>query len=186
MLNVLVSEYTVFADLARAGLTDAVFRIPGVCFAAVDLLLAREFTAEQRALLGQVGVDALTLSERELLAARDYQRSVKHISLTEAGSLVAAKERGLTIFAGYGHLRLCAEADGVSVVDVLWAMDRLGVYGILKPNQMRACLETLRAHPRCRLPQDEVAERMSRWLAADASPSRPSSNRPMTRATGKA
>ncbi len=66
------------------------------------------------------------------------------------------------LLTGDAPLRALAEAEQVECHGVLWLIDRMDAELVAEPAVLRAGLDRLARHPRCRLPRAEIDARLAR------------------------
>jgi hypothetical protein len=165
MLQVVISESAVLFELERGRVRDLLWRLPDVRFAAVDLLLEREFTSDERDQFFSAGLINLSLSDEEIAACQHYEGNERRLSLTDVASLVVARQRSHALLVTHGPLRLRAKLDEIRVVDCLWVLDLLHDHGLASRSSLHASLTMIESYPRCRIPAAEVRARLSRWMS---------------------
>ena len=166
MRQVLISDTSVLIDLGRCNCLTAAFRLPEVSFAVPEILYARELEDSEGPTLRALGLQIVALSSGELALASSYQERVKTISLPDSSALALARQRQLTLLTGDGPLRELARVEGVPIHGVLWLLDELERHAVVTATELLHGLSALKAHPRCRLPQSSVNERLARWRLA--------------------
>lgn len=162
-MKVLVSDTSVLIDLDRAGLLEATFRLE-FQFEVPDVLYRKEIDPypELRRLVTW-GLGISEVSPTGVGRAQLYRADRPGLSAVDALALALAFERGWVLLTGDGDLRSLAEDEGVERHGVLWIFDCLEESRILKAKELHQALSTLAAHPRCRLPKQEITSRLERW-----------------------
>lgn len=89
-------------------------------------------------------------------------RAHPKLSLPDAFAYVLASARGWTLLTGDGELRALAQAESVQFFGVLWVVDQLFDGQVMEAAAIVTGLETIAAHPRCRLPGEEIRARLER------------------------
>ena len=67
------------------------------------------------------------------------------------------------MLSGDGELRALAEAEQIPLYGVLWVTDQLFDGRVIEAPVIVTGLETIAAHPRCRLPNAEIQVRLTRY-----------------------
>lgn len=162
MSFVLVSDTSILIDLERGGVLTAAFRT-SYEIAVPDVLYARELESENGPYLIGLGLRVLGVSEVGVALASTYRSMEKRLSVADTFCLAVAKETGATLLTGDQALRALAEHQTVDCHGLLWFFDLLEAEGVLTPDELHAALTSIRQHPRCRLPADEVDVRLARY-----------------------
>lgn len=158
---VLVADTSVLVDLERGGLLQAVF-VSGLDFVVPDLLYEKELAARNGPYLQTLGLGVVELTPLEMLLAQNLKNSGAGLSLPDCYALACATRPGHSLSTGDRGLRQAAEARGVEVHGALWLLDLLAISGVDKGTLVQGLI-TIRDHPKCRLPREEVAERVAKW-----------------------
>jgi hypothetical protein len=161
-MKILVSDTSVLIDLERGGLLDSCFALPFE-FAVPDLLYNRELAAYEGPRLIALGLQVKELSGHEVAAAQAVRTTHPRLSLPDAFAYALASLRGWTLLTGDGELRSLASAETVPFFGVLWVLDQLFAGAVIAAPAVASGLETIAAHPRCRLPEAEVRTRLERY-----------------------
>jgi hypothetical protein len=75
-------------------------------------------------------------------------------------------ERELREYGGDGLLKLGVKVESLDGCHgVLWLLDEFEIQGAATHLQLHAGLERISNHPRCRLPKQEIASRLSRYMS---------------------
>jgi hypothetical protein len=156
---VLVSDTSVLVDLERGGFLDSCFLLPFE-FAVPDLLYRRELEPMGGAALVARGLRVEELTSEELSAVQRVLGERSKLSLADAYAYTLACTRGWTLLTGDGQLRALAEAAQVPFCGVLWVLDRFYDSGVVEATIIVVGLQTIAAHPRCRLPRAEIDVRL--------------------------
>ena len=158
-MSILVSDTSVVIDLDRAQLIDELFLLPFE-FAVPDLLFERELDNELGERLIRLGLRIEALSSEEVSEATNVARQQAQLSLPDTFAFTIAKSRGWGLLTGDGPLRRLAVAENVEMHGVLWVLDQLSIGGHVPGIRLHTGLRTLYGHPRCRLPREEVEQRL--------------------------
>ena len=172
-MNVMVADTSVLIDLERGGLLEQCFSLP-YQFTVPDMLYRNELAGRRdgpefgESLLA-LGLRVEELEGSEVSGAIRYRRERPNLSLPDAFALALAAARKWTLLTGDGVLRAFAARLSVVCHGVLWILDRLLESGITSPADLVSGLTSIRDHPRCRLPHDEVASRLVLYASAGES-----------------
>jgi hypothetical protein len=161
-MKVLVSDTSVLIDLERGNLLDCCFRLPYE-FAVPDLLYLRELQNAGGQSLIDKGLRVEELNKEELTAVQAVRGLRPKLSLPDAYAYTLASVRGWTLLSGDGELRALARANGLELCGVLWVCDRIFDSKVIEATVLAKGLETIAAHPRCRLPRAEITVRITRY-----------------------
>jgi hypothetical protein len=159
---ILVSDTSVLIDLERGGLLAAVFALPHG-FAVPDVLYRNELAGEWGDRLRGLGLRVEEISKDAVANALRYRQVRAVLSVPDSFALALAKERHWPLLTGDGQLRKLAAAEEVECHGVLWLIDMMEAAGAPGVELLCKGLTTLAAHPRCRLPADEVKIRLERY-----------------------
>ncbi|MCX2564743.1 PIN domain-containing protein [Acetobacter thailandicus] len=161
-MPILVSDTSVLIDLERAGLLQELFLLPFE-FAVPDLLYARELAGELGDRLMQLGLRIEELTPVELQRATAVNRQHSRLSVPDTFAFALAESRRWGLLTGDGTLRELAVAEQIDMHGVLWLFDQLAEGNHVGFARLHGGLASLFAHPRCRLPANEVRRRLSRF-----------------------
>lgn len=162
MSVVLVSDTSVLVDLERGGFLESCFKLPFE-FAVPDLLYRRELAQMGGAKLTALGLRVEALTSDELTAAQRVRGARPKLSLPDAYAYSLALARGWTLLTGDGELRVLAQDSRVPFFGVLWVLDQFFDGQVIEAAVVVTGLETIAAHPRCRLPRAEIQVRLDRY-----------------------
>ena len=160
-MRVLVSDTSILIDLERADLLRATFSLDAE-FVVPDLLYERELRDSGGADLLALGLRVESLDESEVECAQAYRRVHPRLALPDTFALTLAKSRRWLLLTGDGPLRALAAAEEVECHGVLWLIDLMHAERVVEAMILRAGLEQLARHPRCRLPRAEIDVRLVR------------------------
>nr|WP_165445906.1 PIN domain-containing protein [Bradyrhizobium uaiense] len=149
-------------DLERARLLADMFRLPFE-FAVPDLLYDRELAGELGDKLVGLGLRVEVLTPVELSSATTVRRQNARLSVPDTFAFAIAQSRQWTLLTGDGTLRELATAERIDMHGVLWLFDQFADGNHVAINRLHDGLNTLFAHPRCRLPVQEVGRRLARF-----------------------
>jgi len=159
---VLVSDTSVLIDLERANLLEEMFLLPFE-FAVPDLLYGRELAGELGDRLMPLGLRIEELTPVELRRATAVNRQHSRLSVPDTFAFAIAEARGWGLLTGDGTLRELAIAEQIDMHGVLWLFDQLADGNHVALARLHRGLSSLFAHPRCRLPANEVRRRLARF-----------------------
>jgi len=158
-LRVVVSDTSALIDLERGGMLECAFKLP-LRFCVPDLLYERELAGNIGPVLRALGLAIEALSSAATSQAQQMWQSRKILSLPDCFAFTLAQERGWLLLTGDGALRAAAEAEKIECHGFFWLFDLVHAASIESPTFLTRSLETLSAHPRCRLPSKEVTKRL--------------------------
>jgi hypothetical protein len=161
-MKILVSDTSVLIELERGGFLDSCFSLPFE-FAVPDLLNARELLAYGGPALVARGLRVEELTGDEVTIAQTARSARPKLSLPDAFAYALASVRGWTLLTGDGELRALAQAQQVPMCGVLWLLDQFFEGQVIETATIIAGLESIAAHPRCRLPRAEIQVRLERY-----------------------
>ena len=172
-MNIMVADTSVLIDMERGELLERCFSLP-YQFTVPDLLYRHELARRRdRPDFGEsllaLGLQVEELDGNEVSDAIVYRRESPSLSLPDALALALAAGRKWTLLTGDRVLREFAAKLSVGCHGVLWILDQIFEAGISSPDELVAGLITIRDHPRCRLPQDEIARRMALYSSSAGS-----------------
>ena len=149
-------------DIQRASLLARLFALP-YDFVVPDLLYETELIEWMGPELLEMGLQVTELEPHEIIQATTLKRAKAALSTPDVFAFCLAAERGWTLLPGDGALRKEAERQELSMHGVLWLFDELERHEVCEADVLRAGLEALRDHHRCRLPADEIENRLNRY-----------------------
>lgn len=161
-MPILVSDTSVLIDLERAALLEEMFLLPFE-FAVPDLLYDRELAGELGDRLVQLGLRIEELTPFELRRATTVNRQYSRLSVPDTFAFAIAESREWGLLTGDGTLRELAVAEHIDMHGVLWLFDQLADGHHVGFERLHSGLSNLSAHPRCRLPANEVRRRLERF-----------------------
>ena len=164
-MKVLVADTSVLIDLDRGSLVEPAFRLPFE-FTVPDLLYERELKVHGGADLVRLGLRVEELDGNAVAVALGYRRRRPSLSLPDSFALALAKTNAWTLLSGDRGLRDLAEEEAVACHGVLWLLDRIFEHRVVDPGVLRAGLDAIAAHPRCRLPRAEIRKRLRSYSGA--------------------
>lgn len=131
-------------------------------FAVPDLLFARELARGLGDRFIQLGLRIEELTSVELRRATVVNRQHAQLSVPDTFAFAIAESRGWGLLTGDGTLRALAVAEQVDMHGVLWLFDQFADGNHIGFDRLHGGLTALFAHPRCRLPANEVRRRLTR------------------------
>ena len=161
-MSILVSDTSVLIDLERAALLEEMFLLPFE-FVVPDLLYKRELTGELGDRLILLGLRIVELTPVELRRATSVNRQHKRLSVPDTFAFAIAESRNWGLLTGDGTLRELAIAEQIDMHGGLWLFDQLADRNFVGTDRLHQGLSDLFAHPRCRLPANEVRRRLARF-----------------------
>ncbi len=129
----LVPDTSIIIDLVRGEVLEAAFRTR-FSLVVPDVLYERELAAHGGPALTNLGLQVHALDGEGVGLAERFLQSTRGLSLVDAFALALAK-----------HL------------------DAMEEEGVLSRRSLQTALERVTAHPRCRLPREEVRRRLQRY-----------------------
>jgi hypothetical protein len=157
----LVSDTSILIDLERGGLLTTAFGA-GTPMVVPDILYQRELAEHNGPYLRQLGLQVVALTPAEVQLAQVVNQARPTLSLTDCFALSCATRVDHILVTGDKALRAEAALREVEVVGLLWLLDRLADVGV-DSGTLRAGLDQIANHPRCRLPIAEVRARLTAW-----------------------
>ena len=168
-MPVLVSDTSVLIDLERGSFLEAAFRLQDA-FVVPDLLYERELRAQGGARLRQLGLRVEPLPPEIMVEAIALLRSHPVLSVPDCFAMALAEANGWTLLTGDGTLRELAVRRQLDCHGVLWVLDRMLHEAVATVTALHSGLSAIAAHPRCRLPSQEISARLevyARLLESD-------------------
>ena len=163
-MDLLVSDTSVLVDLERGNLLREAFQLP-YRLVVPDLLYERELREHGGDELLALGLVVVEVTSAQVADALDYRRDKPALSLPDVYALAVAATRGGTLITGDRRLRSLAMETGVPCHGLLWLLDEMHRIGV--PAESLHCgLQSIREHPRCRLPAREVDRRLDTYRSA--------------------
>jgi hypothetical protein len=160
---ILVSDTSVLIDLDRGGLLKAAFAC-GHQLVVPDYIYATELESENGPLLMEMGLKVVELTAEEVEFAQTIYAATPALSLADCFALSCARRPQHLLVTGDKTLRSRAEGNSVVCRGLLWILDQIEASEAIAPVSLAEGLQKISAHPRCRLPKLEVAERLAKWL----------------------
>lgn len=159
---ILVSDTSVLIDLERGGLLEAAFAC-GHQLVVPDHLYITELEPENGSLLLEMGLNVVELTSEEMEYAQTIRVAAPALTLADCFALSCARRPQHMLLTGDKALRTRAEGQ-VSCRGLLWILDQMEASGIIATVSLAEGLQKIIAHPRCRLPKNEVAARLEKWI----------------------
>lgn len=164
MVDLLISDTSVLVDLKRGSLLKAAFGLR-YRFVVPDLLYERELRDHGGDELIGLGLVVADLTGEQVELAQLYKREKPALSSPDVFALALAKTEGGTLLTGDRRLRALAAEQQIACHGVLWLIDEMHLAGVAT-EVLLGGLQTIRSHPRCRLPPREVNKRLARFAMA--------------------
>ena len=163
-VNVAVADTSILRDLERGGLIGKCFDLP-YQFTVPDLLyrIAPAISGCDPGFgeaLVDLGLRVEELNGDEVSSAILFRRKIPTLSLPDSFALALAATRQWILLTGDDVLHAIASTLSVVCHGVLWIFDQLFYAGVSSPEDLVSGLSAIRGHPRCRLPQNEIAARI--------------------------
>jgi hypothetical protein len=163
-MDVLVSDTSVVIDLERAELIERVFTLP-YRFIVPNGLYENEMKDYGGERLIALGLVVRALTSEQVIEAQRLRSLERRISINDSFALSLAKTEAAILLAGDGALRELAKAEEVRCHGVLWLFDQFDQHRGIPRTELHTCLSRLAAHPRCRLPPEEIRARLERYAS---------------------
>ncbi len=145
-----------------AQLLEVVFSGP-YALAVPDFLYEKELRDSNGAYLQQLGLGVVALSPAEMAFAQQLSQDQSSLSIPDCFALSCARRQNHRLLTGDRRLRVQAEASGVLCFGLLWLLDRLYEHRPELKERLFEGLQQLSSHPQCRLPHNEVRDRLTAW-----------------------
>ncbi len=164
-MRIVVSDTSCMVDLRKAGLLEAVLRLP-YTFVMPDTLFEDEWLclsdAEKRA-LRDLGLEVHSLPGPLVQRAGRYFNEHSRLKLNDCFALTLAEEiEECILLTGDGPLRRIAEGNGIEVHGVLWTTDELEAHGVVPLAAIHEALRLFRDDALGFLPPEELLRRIRR------------------------
>jgi hypothetical protein len=159
-LSVLVSDTNIWVDLENGGILVEVFKLP-YQFIIPDLAITELIRPSWETLI-VLGVDVHELIADQVLELVQLQQQYRALSSIDLAAFLLAKSLCATLLTGESQLNKLANAYRLSVHGVLWLLDELVKFQILKPGQAAIALRRMLVQG-ARLPAEESSKRLAIW-----------------------
>ena len=164
-MRIVVSDTSCMVDLRKAGLLEAVLRLP-YTFVIPDTLFEDEWLflsdAEKQA-LRDLGLEVRSLPEPLVQRAGRHFNKHSRLRLNDCFALTLAEEiKAYILLTGDGPLRRIAEGNRIEVHGVLWATDELEAHGVVPHAAIHEALRLFRDDRLVFLPPEELRRRIRR------------------------
>ncbi len=160
-----VSDTSCMIDLRKAGLLEALLRLP-YRFVMPNTLFDDEWlclTDEEKAAVCAQGLEVIDLSGNLVLRAQGYFNRHAALKLNDCFALTLAEEiEDSILMTGDGPLRRIADDNAVEVRGVLWATDELEAHGVVAPRILYDALRLFQDDDLVFLPPGEIVRRLRR------------------------
>ena len=165
-MRIIVSDSSCLIDLKKASLLGVFLSlpyeilIPNILFE--DELLS--FTASEKRMLLQGGLQVVDLPGQQVLRARDVIASHSRLSVYDGFAYVLAEmHTGSILLTGDGELRALATTNKIEVHGVLWVVDEIHRGSLTTVKALHAALSVLVDDPAVRLPKRELMAALERF-----------------------
>lgn len=161
------SDTSVWIDFYTICKAELPFRLPFTYImnkdAVEDELLSPPGLGQELVSYGLVPVE-ITIDE--FFLAEQYGTIYSRLSKYDRIALAVAKKRQIMLLTGDGALRRAADNEGVPIMGTLAVLDQLWEAGKINMEEMKQCLEQLKAHNggAIRLPKIEIERRIARFF----------------------
>lgn len=177
-MAVVVSDSAVLLHLERGALLAPMFELAYV-FVVPDIIYRHELEASNGPELIAMGLEVMELAAKEVTLAVSYRQRQSRLAVPDAFALALAESGEHFLITGSGDaerapshillsqsaaLRELASLENVESYNVLWVLDQIEAAGILPKTSLATGLSAIAAHPRHGLPDNEIADRISRYL----------------------
>lgn len=162
MTVILVSDTSILIDLERGGLLESAFSC-GLTMVVPDLLYERELENENGPYLRSLGLGVVALTPAEVRFAQEVRTQRSALSLPDCFALSCSTRDSHFLVTGDRALRNEAKTRLGEVYGLLWLLDQMAASGSVPQDLLHAGLTNIVAHPRCRLPTEEVNSRLAAW-----------------------
>ena len=159
---ILVSDTSILIDLDRGGLLELAFSC-GLAMVVPDLLYQRELENENGPYLQKLGLGVVALTPEEVAFAQVLRTKRTALSLPDCFALICGMRPGHVLLTGDKALRNEAKARTGAVYGLLWLLDQMKATTAVSSEQLHEGLSRIVAHLRCRLPAEEVKDRLTAW-----------------------
>jgi len=153
-------DANILIDLHIGGLLRLFFRLP-YRFVTPDMVAA-ELEEPDGETVVSLGLVKETLSGEQVLEIVEFRRRYRRTSANDLAALVLARDCGITLLTGDGHLRVAAGQEGVLVHGTLWVMDEMLRLGLIEGAKAAVSLKKMLSRG-SRLPIEECRRRLKRW-----------------------
>ena len=164
-MRIVVSDTSCMIDLRKAGLLEAVLRLPH-SFVMPDTLFEDEWLClnqSEKQSLRDLGLEVRTLPGRLVERAGRYFNRHARLKLNDCFALVLAEEIGdCILLTGDSLLRGRAEDIGIEVHGVLWTTDEMEGHGVVPLRVLYNALRLFQDDDLVFLPAGEVLRRIRR------------------------
>lgn len=159
---ILVSDTSILIDLERGGLLESAFSC-GLTMIVPDLLYEKELEKENGPYLRSLGLGVVALTPDEMALAQTVRAERIALSVPDCFALSCAMRPAHALLTGDKALRTEAQSRIGVVYGLLWLLDQMAASNVIATTLLYEGLSRISAHPRCRLPADEVKVRLKAW-----------------------
>lgn len=169
-MRIIVSDSSCLIDLRKASLLDVFLRLPYEILVPNTLFedeLLR-FSAAQKALLLQGGLQVIDLPGESVLRARTIVRAHARLSIHDGFAFALAESRpGSILLTGDGGLREVAARHHIEVHGLLWLIDEIHRNGLASAEDLLAVLRGFQDDATVRLPRRELTAALKRYTTEE-------------------
>lgn len=163
-MTILVSDRSVLNELERGGLIEHAFSF-GLIMVVPDLLYQNEIEAENGPYLRKLGLGVISLTPDEMEFAQSIRAQRPTLSVPDSFALSCSLRQDHALVTGATQLRKEAIARKANVYGLLWILDQMENCGNFTSSLLHEGLSKMAAHPRCKLPKEEVQARLLKWAS---------------------
>ena len=164
-MRIVVSDTSCMIDLRKAGLLNALFRLP-YSFVMPDTLYEDEWlclTDTEKSSLCALGLEVRSLPGPLVHRASGYFNQHAKLKLNDCFALTLAQEiKDCILLTGDGPLRRIGESKKIEVRGVIWVIDELEIHEIMPAADLRTALQLLYDDDLVFLPSQEILRRIRR------------------------
>lgn len=158
--SLFIADTNILIDLWEGELLPAFFRLP-YTIASPDVVIA-ELQRPEGSILGELGLQSLTLEADLVLEVIVLRSQHKALSTPDLFAFVAARNLGAILLTGDAGLRQLAETHRVPLHGILWVLDEMVRTEIISSFNAAGSLERI-LEAGARLPESPCEERFRRW-----------------------
>jgi predicted nucleic acid-binding protein len=156
----LVLDTTICIDLSNGQLLEKVTKLPYEL--SLPDVIVEELIDPPGNNLIQIGYEVLQINEEAIKKVTVLREQYLKPSTNDLFALLLAKLNSCPLVTGDDALRKAAKDEGVPVYGLLWILDNLIGYDILKPREAADALEKILAEGSW-LPKKECEARLKKW-----------------------
>ena len=167
-MRIIVSDSSCLIDLRKAALLGVFLSLPYEILIP-DTLFEDEllsFTASEKRLLLQSGMQVVDLPGKQVLRAREVVGARPQLSVHDGFAFALAEmHSGSILLTGDGRLRELAIINRIEVHGILWVVDEIHRGQLTTAKALHAALSLLADDPAVRLPTRELTAALERFEA---------------------